>query len=96
MMLGFVVDGGAALATRERAADLATQAARVGADALNPASLRGQPTVLRSDPAAARQAATRLVDAAGATVNLVSVNGDQVTVKIPGIGELTNPVVSES
>ena len=82
MMLGFVLDGGAALATRERAADLATQAARAGADALSPATLRGQPTGLRADPAAARQAATQLVDAAGATVDAVSVNGDQVTVKV--------------
>lgn len=82
VMLGFVLDGGAALATRERAADLATQAARAGADALSPASLRGQPAGLQADPAAARQAATQLVDAAGARVDAVSVNGDQVTVEV--------------
>ena len=40
-MLGLVVDGGAALSTRERAADLATQAARAGANSFTATSLRG-------------------------------------------------------
>lgn len=81
VMLGFVVDGGAALATRERAADLATQAARAGADALTPLTLRGQPSGLTADPAAAQLAANRILAAAGAT-GTVSVNGNQVTVRV--------------
>lgn len=78
-MLGLVVDGGAALATRERAADLAGQAARAGAGALRPATLRGNPAGLAADPAAAREAAMDILNASGATGDL-SVNGDTVTV----------------
>lgn len=78
-MAGLVVDGGAALATRERAADLATQAARAGASALTPASLRGLPTGLQADPVAARRAAEEVLSDGGAT-GRVSVAGDTVTV----------------
>lgn len=81
-MLGLVVDGGQAFAGRERAADLATQAARSAADALTPESVRGLPTDLQADPAAARAAADRLVSAAGAQLNSVEVNGDKVTVSV--------------
>lgn len=81
VMAGLVLDGGAALATRERAADLATQAARAGADALTPASVRGQPGGLQASPLAAQQAVTRLLDAAGAT-GRATVNGDVVTVTV--------------
>lgn len=81
VMSGLVIDGGAALAARERAADLATQAARAGADALVPASLRGQPGQLHADPAAAQLAVTRLLAAAGATGSS-SVAGARVTVKV--------------
>jgi Flp pilus assembly protein TadG len=81
IMLGFVVDGGAALATRERAADLATQAARAGADALSPPTLRGQPSGLSADPAAAQQAANRILVAGGAS-GTVTVDGNQVTVRV--------------
>jgi Flp pilus assembly protein TadG len=76
---GLVVDGGAALATRERAADLATEAARAGADALTPASLRGAPADLRIDPAAAKRAADAVLAAANAT-GRVSISGDSVSV----------------
>ncbi|HVV76296.1 MAG TPA: pilus assembly protein TadG-related protein [Mycobacteriales bacterium] len=79
VMAGFVVDGGAALATRERAADLATQAARAGATALTPTSLRGTPTDLQADPTAATQAAQAILNDAGAT-GQVTVSGDTVTV----------------
>jgi Flp pilus assembly protein TadG len=77
VMAGLVVDGGAALATRERAADLATQAARAGATALT--SLRGTPTDLQADPTAATQAAQAILNDAGATGH-VTVSGDTVTV----------------
>jgi Flp pilus assembly protein TadG len=79
VMAGLVIDGGAALATRERAADLATQAARAGADALTPVSLRGLPAGLQADPVAAREAADRILTDGDAT-GQVSVSGDTVTV----------------
>lgn len=79
VMAGLVVDGGAALATRERAADLAAQAARAGAAALTPTSLRGRPTQLSADPAAATTAADRVLSDGGAT-GQVAVAGDTVTV----------------
>ena len=78
-MAGLVIDGGAALATRERAADVATQAARAGANALQPASQRGEPSALIADPAAATIAANRVLRTAGATGRVV-VDGDRVTV----------------
>ncbi len=80
-MAGLVLDGGAALATREKAADLATQAARAGANALAPTSLRGEPGELRADPAAARRAVDELLTAAGAH-GKTTVSGDTVTVKV--------------
>jgi len=80
-MAGLVIDGGAALATRERAADLATQAARAGANALTPASVRGLPTALEADPAAAQAAANRVL-AAGDATGAVSVDGATVTVTV--------------
>ena len=82
VMAGLVLDGGAALAAREKAADLATQAARSGADALTPASLRGgEPGQPQADPGAARQAVTSLLDAAGAH-GTVTVSGHTVTVTV--------------
>jgi Flp pilus assembly protein TadG len=77
---GLVIDGGAAIAARERASDLAEQAARAGADALVPASLRGSsPTGLRIDPVAASAAADRVLSLGGATGE-VTINGLDVTV----------------
>ncbi|HEX4082993.1 MAG TPA: pilus assembly protein TadG-related protein, partial [Acidimicrobiales bacterium] len=79
VMAGLVVDGGAALATRERAADLATQAARAGATALTPTSLRGLPAQLRADPTVATRAADQVLADGGASGH-VTVAGDTVTV----------------
>jgi Flp pilus assembly protein TadG len=79
-MAGRVVDGGAALAARGRAADVAQQAARAGADALLPASLRtSTPDQLQVDPNAARAAAQQVLDAGGVT-GQVTISGDTVTV----------------
>lgn len=79
-MAGLVVDGGAALAARGRAADVAQQAARAGADALLPGSLRSNdPSRLQLDPTAARAAATGVLTAGGVTGE-VTVQGDSVTV----------------
>jgi Flp pilus assembly protein TadG len=79
VMAGLVIDGGAALATRERAADLATQAARAGATALTPTSLRDAPGQLQANPTAATTAADAVLTDGGATGE-VTVNGDTVTV----------------
>ncbi|MDQ2836232.1 MAG: pilus assembly protein TadG-related protein [Actinomycetota bacterium] len=79
-MAGLVIDGGAALATRQKAADVADQAARAGANALSPVSLRdGDPGDLRADPIAAKNAADAVLSDAGATGE-VTVNGAVVTV----------------
>jgi Flp pilus assembly protein TadG len=79
-MAGLVIDGGAALATRQKAADVAEQAARAGADALSPESLRGgDPSKLQADPIAARRAADAVLTDAGASGE-VTVDGGTVTV----------------
>jgi Flp pilus assembly protein TadG len=80
-MAGLVIDGGNALAAREQATDVAQQAARAGADALSPDSLRGSPTGLTATPAAAQAAANRVLDTAAVT-GTVSVDGDNVTVTV--------------
>lgn len=79
-MAGLVVDGGAALGARGRAADVAQQAARAGADALAPNSLRsGSPSGLVVNPAAATAAANQVL-AAGSVQGQVTVAGRIVTV----------------
>lgn len=78
-MAGLVIDGGNALAAREQATDVAQQAARAGADALTPQSLRGSPTGLTASPATAQAAANRVLDTAGVT-GTVNVDGNNVTV----------------
>jgi Flp pilus assembly protein TadG len=59
-LAGLVLDGGRAIAARQQAADLAEQAARAGAGALDVTTLRasGQDTI---NPAAAQAAACRYV-----------------------------------
>ena len=78
--IGLVIDGGYALADRQSAANAAEQAARAGADAVNPASLRS-PGPARVDPARARAAANRVLAELGRT-GTVAVAGDQVTVTV--------------
>lgn len=83
-MAGLVIDGGNGIAARERAADLAQQAARAGADALTPASLHtGTPDQLSASPAAATAAADQVL-AADSRVHdsRVSVDGNSVTVHV--------------
>lgn len=78
-MAGLVIDGGSALAEKRSAMNTAEQAARVGADALDPASLRsGDPTVLPARAAAATQAYLSQAGVRG-TVNI---NGGEVTVTV--------------
>ena len=79
-LAGLLFDGGAALAARSQAADIAQQAARAGADPLTATSLRGG-----GAPAIDTQAAT---DAAQAVLTGAAVEGEidvtatQVTVTV--------------
>lgn len=79
-LAGLVIDGGNALAARESAADTAQQAARAGADALSPDSLRSA-GALSATPEAARQAANEVLSTGGVT-GTVTVDGDQVIVTV--------------
>ncbi len=80
-MTGLVVDGGAALSARGRAANVAQQAARTGADALDRNAVRrGRPDRLVLNPAAAKAAANRVL-VVGAVHGTVSVSGQSVTVR---------------
>jgi Flp pilus assembly protein TadG len=82
-MLGLIVDGGNAIAARERAADVAQQAARAGADTLSPAALHASdPTDLTADPGAVRAAAQRVLATAGISNPTVVVTGESVTVSV--------------
>lgn len=85
VMAGLVIDGGAAIAARARASDLAEQAARAGADALVPASLRGMsPAELRVDPAGAQVEAERVLSFGGATGEVTIAGLDvSVTARVP-------------
>jgi Flp pilus assembly protein TadG len=79
-MAGLVVDGGYALAARQEAGTVAEQAARAGADALAPSSLRDNGP-LRLDPAAAQRAAETYLATSG-HAGQASVSGDSVTVTV--------------
>lgn len=82
MMAGLVLDGGRAIAARENAADIAQQAARAGADALAPNSLRaGTVSGLATDPAAAQAAVAHAVSVTGAGYTM-SIAGDLVRVTV--------------
>jgi Flp pilus assembly protein TadG len=79
---GLLVDVGAALNAREIAADVSRQAARAGADALAPASLReATPAQIAAYAPAAIAAADRYLTQAGITDSAVTVSGRQVTVR---------------
>ena len=81
-LAGLVLDGGRAIAARQRAADVAEQAARAGVDALDVGALRatGADTI---DPDAARAAACRyVVTAAPGAGCTVRVGADTVTVEV--------------
>lgn len=82
-MAGLIVDGGNAIAARERAVDVSQQAARAGADALSPLSLHAAvPGALTADREAAQAAAERVLAAAGISSPTVTVDGDSVTVSV--------------
>jgi Flp pilus assembly protein TadG len=81
-MAGLVIDGGAKLTAQRRANHLAEQAARAGAQALDPASLRAGRAAL--DPGPARAAATAYLAAAGQHLGAahLTTSSDTVTVTL--------------
>ncbi|MFD0685427.1 TadE/TadG family type IV pilus assembly protein [Actinomadura fibrosa] len=102
MLAGLLVDGGLAIHARQRAADMAEQAARAGANEIDTDALRetGKPVI---DPGRARGAACDLLAAYGEQVSASRCDADgqevDVTVEIkvrpqllgiiPGFGEFT-------
>ncbi|QFG26998.1 pilus assembly protein [Actinomadura sp. WMMB 499] len=102
LLAGLLVDGGLAIHARQRAADMAEQAARAGANEIDLAALRatGDPVL---DPGRARAAACELLRAYGDEVTGArcdaSTGAVTVTVQIdvrpqflavfPGFGEFT-------
>jgi len=82
-MAGLVLDGGAAIGARERAADVAQQAARAGADALSAGgvfSASGGSNALAANPTAATAAASSVLTGEGVTDFHISVQGTVVVV----------------
>ncbi|WP_037559953.1 pilus assembly protein TadG-related protein [Spirillospora albida] len=102
LLAGLLVDGGLAIHARQRAADMAEQAARAGANEIDTAALRetGKPVI---DPGRARAAACDLLSAYDADVTGANCDATEeevaVTVEItvrpqllgiiPGFGEFT-------
>ncbi|WP_436776783.1 TadE/TadG family type IV pilus assembly protein [Yinghuangia sp. YIM S09857] len=82
LVAGLVFDGGTALAAKTRALDQAQEAARAGAQQLNPVWVHGGTGPLL-DPVRARSAAQAWLAAASAT-GTVGVAGDEVTVTVTG------------
>lgn len=80
---GLVIDGGYALAERRKLTHAAEQAARVGADSLDHASLRdgGVPSV---DAEKARAAAAKYLAGIGVAKSTIDIDGAVVTVSISG------------
>jgi hypothetical protein len=93
LLSGAVLDGGNAMAARVAALDLAQQAARAGANCLDPALLRDSGQV-RLNRAEAEAAALRFLDQVGATGTAaatdtqisVTVHRDQPTVLLDVLG----------
>ncbi|MDL4776115.1 MULTISPECIES: TadE/TadG family type IV pilus assembly protein [Thermomonosporaceae] len=102
LLAGLLVDGGLAIHARQRAADMAEQAARAGANEIDTDALRatGRPAI---DPGRARAAACDLLGFYGAQVAASRCDADdqevEVTVQIkvepqllgivPGLGTFT-------
>lgn len=85
-LLGLVVDGSAHLRAQSRAHAIASQAARAGAQAINP---RGQ--TIQVDPVGARRAANAYLASAGVTGTVTATDQD-VTVTVTLTGAYTIPI----
>lgn len=82
--VGILVDTARVMSADRQCRAIALEAARAGANALDPVALRGG--VLAVDPtqahAAAASAAAAFVSGSGATLTSVTVEGDRVTVMV--------------
>lgn len=81
VLLGLVVDGGRAIDARIEATRAASQAARAGADALSPTSVRDGNDSIDTEAATAR---ARTYLASAGLSGSVSVSGQTVTVTVSG------------
>jgi Flp pilus assembly protein TadG len=80
-LVGLAVDLGGQVHAHERAHDVAAQAARAGGEEVSGGTaIQGR--TLTIDPAAARAAARRYLDAAGVTGTVAITNGDTITVTV--------------
>ena len=80
-LVGLAVDLGGQVHTQQRAHDLAAQAARAGGEEVEGgAAIEGRDLTI--DPAAARSAAQRYLDAAGVSGSVTVTNGDTITVTV--------------
>ena len=80
-LVGLAVDLGGQVHAHERAHDLAAQAARAGGEEVEGgAAVQGRD--LAVDPAAARTAAQRYLDAAGVSGTVAITNGNTITVTV--------------
>ncbi len=77
---GLVIDGGYAIAARQKAANVAEQAARAGANAMNKNSLRSGGAAI-VNPGRGKTAALAYLAAAGET-GTVTISGATVTVSV--------------
>ncbi|MFD9686796.1 pilus assembly protein TadG-related protein [Kitasatospora sp. NPDC059088] len=82
LLAGFVVDGGLAIHQRERAADIAEQAARYAANQVDPAALRANGTVSVPANPACTGYANDFASRSGATASCTSAGGNTVTVQV--------------
>jgi len=80
LLAGLVLDGGLTLAARERALDLAQEAARAGVQGINLATYRQTGNLVLSAPLAAADARQYL--ASTGTQGTVQVTGNTVTVTV--------------
>jgi len=80
-LVGLAIDLGGQVHTHERAHDVAAQAARAGGEEVSgPTAIQGQDLTI--DPAAARAAAQRYLDAAGVSGSVSITNGNTITVTV--------------
>lgn len=81
-MIGLAVDGGGRMRSVERADDIAAEAARTGGQVINlPDAVTGKRVVI--SPAAARTAARKYLDDAGATGTVtIAPDGRSITVTV--------------
>lgn len=80
-LVGLAVDLGGQVHAHERAHDLAAQAARAGGEEVEGgAAIQGHGLAI--DPAAARTAAQRYLDAAGVNGTVAITNGNSITVTV--------------